>query len=159
MPRCDITPKALIAYEEFLRLIDLHPKRYNAKSHKAFHEKLTSFIGENGQYSVLGKSDNRRTSKMSAPGEEREKVPFTLVINTLYIVRKLMLDVMVTKIRRPQRLFRNQLQILMTLPQQEVDAHENRQGFIVSSVVLLFEEQDVEMLHCRECKCLLHRHD
>ena len=39
----------------------------------------------------------------------------------------------------------------MPLPQQEVGAHGNRQGFIVSSVALLFEEQDVEMLHCRGC--------
>jgi transposase InsO family protein len=74
VPRCDITPKALIAYEFFLRHIDLHThKRYNAKSYKAFHEKLTSFIGENGQYSVLEKADNRRPSKMSAPRGEREK--------------------------------------------------------------------------------------
>ena len=72
MPRCDITPKALIAYEFFLRHIDLHThKRYNAKAHEALRKKLTSFIGERGQYSVLEKSDNRRTSKMSAPRGER----------------------------------------------------------------------------------------
>ena len=35
---------------------------------------LTSFIGENGQYLVLEKSDNRSTSKMSAPRGERKKV-------------------------------------------------------------------------------------
>jgi hypothetical protein len=37
----------------------------------------------------------------------------------------------------------------MLLLQQEVGAHENRQGFIVSNVALLFEEQDVEILRCR----------
>ena len=34
---------------------------------------------------------------------------------------------MVTKIRRPQRLFRNQLQTMMPLPQQEVRAHDPQQ--------------------------------
>jgi hypothetical protein len=63
-----------------------------------------------------------------------------------------------TEISRSQRLFRNQLQILTPLQQQEVGAHENRRGFIVSNVAMLFEEQDVEMLRCRECKRLLHRH-
>jgi hypothetical protein len=58
-----------------------------------------------------------------------------------------MLDLMVTKIRRPQRLFRNQLQTMMPLPQQEVRAHGNRQDFIVSSITLLFADQTVEMLH------------
>jgi hypothetical protein len=62
-------------------------------------------------------------------------------------VRKLVLDLMVTKIRRPQRLLRNQLQTLMPLPHQEVGVHGNRQGFIVSSVVMLFADQTVEMLH------------
>ncbi len=74
VPRCDITPRALIAYEEFLRHIDLHHECDNTKAHAAFRKKLTSFIGENGQYSVLEKSDNRRTSKMSAPCGERKKV-------------------------------------------------------------------------------------
>jgi hypothetical protein len=74
VPRRDITPKALIAYEEFLRQIHLHHDRDNAKAHEALRKKLTSFIGESGQYSVLEKSDNRRTSKMSAPRGEREKV-------------------------------------------------------------------------------------
>ncbi len=31
---------------------------------------MTSFIGENGIHSVLGNSDNRRTSKMSVPRGE-----------------------------------------------------------------------------------------
>ena len=42
--------------------------------HEARRKKLTSFIGESGQYSVLEKSDNRHTSKMSAPRGERERV-------------------------------------------------------------------------------------
>jgi hypothetical protein len=46
----------------------------------------------------------------------------------------------------------------MPLLQQEVGAHENLQGFIVSNVALLFEEQDVEILRCRECKRFLRRH-
>ena len=62
-------------------------------------------------------------------------------------MKKLVLDLMVTTIPRPQWLFRNQLQILMPLPQQEVVVHGNRQGFIVSSVVMLFADQTVEMLH------------
>ena len=69
-----------------------------------------------------------------------------------------MIDVTVSNIRRFQRLLRNQLQILMPLLQQEVGAHENRQGFIVSNVALLFEEQDVGILRCRECKRFLRRH-
>jgi hypothetical protein len=69
-----------------------------------------------------------------------------------------MLDVTVSNIRRFQRLPRTQLQILTPLPQQEEDVNERRWGFIASSVTLLFEEQDVEMLRCRECKRLLHRH-
>ena len=44
------------------------------------------------------------------------------------------------------------------LLQQEVGAHENRQGFIVSNVALLFEEQDVEILRYRECRRFLRRH-
>jgi hypothetical protein len=84
VPRCDITPKALIAYEEFLhqrqkprywnrqRVSNGHV--YTDEAGKAFQQKLTSFIGKNGEYSVLEKSDNRRTSKMSAPRGEREKV-------------------------------------------------------------------------------------
>ena len=70
VPRRDITPKALIAYEEFLRQLHLHHDHDNAKAHEALRKKLTSFIGERGQYSVLEKSDNRRTSKMSAPRGE-----------------------------------------------------------------------------------------
>ena len=41
---------------------------------KKFQNQLTSFIGKNGEYSVLEKSDNRHTSKMSAPRGEREQV-------------------------------------------------------------------------------------
>ena len=62
-------------------------------------------------------------------------------------VKKLVLDLMVTTIPRPQWLFRNQLQILMPRPQQEVGVHGNRQGFIVSSITMLFEDQTVEMMH------------
>jgi hypothetical protein len=62
-------------------------------------------------------------------------------------VKKLVLDLMVTTIRRPQWLFRNQLQILAPLPQPEVGAHGSRQDFIVSSITLLFADQTVEMLH------------
>ena len=74
--RRDITPKALVAYEEFLhqRQVDRHWNRhresdgrvYSDKVGKAFQQKLTSFIGTNGEYSVLVKLDDRRTSKMSA---------------------------------------------------------------------------------------------
>ena len=67
-------------------------------------------------------------------------------------------NVTVSKIRMFQRLPRNQLQILTPLPQQEEDVYENRWGFIVSSVALLFEEQGVEILRCRECKRFLRRH-
>jgi hypothetical protein len=74
VPRRDITPKALIAYEEFLRQLHLHHDHDNAKAHEALRKKLTSFIGERGQYSVLEKSDNHCTSKMSAPRGEREQV-------------------------------------------------------------------------------------
>jgi hypothetical protein len=73
-----------MAYEEFLRLeqprfrngrLREHPEGlYTAKEREAFQKHLTSFIGENGKYSVLGNSDNRRTSKMAAPRGEREKV-------------------------------------------------------------------------------------
>jgi hypothetical protein len=73
VPRRDITPKALIAYEEFLRHFDLDHQRDHAKWHKAFQEKPTSFIGENGQYSVLEKSDDRHTSKLSAFRGERDR--------------------------------------------------------------------------------------
>ena len=62
-------------------------------------------------------------------------------------VRKLMIDVTVSNIRRFQRLSRNRLQILAPLPQPEVGAHGNRQDFIVSSITLLFADQTVEMLH------------
>ena len=62
-------------------------------------------------------------------------------------VQKLVLDLMVTTIRRPQRLFQNQLQLLAPLPQPEVGAHGSRQDFIVSSITLLFADQTVEMLH------------
>jgi hypothetical protein len=70
VPRCDITPKVLMAYEEFLR----RGPRTGRTAREAFQKKLTSFIGRNGKYSVLEKSDNRCTSKMSAPRGEREKV-------------------------------------------------------------------------------------
>ena len=77
--RRDVTPKALIAYEEFLRSFDGlksslpynhagHSKEgYTQTQRTTFKKRLTSFIGENGIHSVLGNSDNRRTSKMSAP--------------------------------------------------------------------------------------------
>ncbi len=75
VPRCDITPKALMAYEEFLRQkVPRNGRVDTGKAHPAFQRKLTSFIGKTGEYSVLEKSDNRRTSKMSAPRGEREKV-------------------------------------------------------------------------------------
>ena len=74
--RRDITPKALVAYEEFLhqRQVHRHWNRhresdghfYSDQVGKAFQQKLTSFIGTNGEYSVLVKLDDRRTSKMSA---------------------------------------------------------------------------------------------
>jgi len=83
VPRRDITPKALVAYEEFLhqRQVHRHWNRhrvsdgrvYSDKAGKALQQKLTSFIGKNGEYSVLEKTDNRRTSKMSSPRGEREK--------------------------------------------------------------------------------------
>jgi hypothetical protein len=62
-------------------------------------------------------------------------------------VKKLVLDLMVMTIRKPQWLFRNQPQMLMPRPQQEVRAHGNRQGFIVSSNTMLFADQTVEMLY------------
>jgi hypothetical protein len=62
-------------------------------------------------------------------------------------VKKLVLDLMVTTIHRPQWLFRNHLQMLMPRPPQEVGVHGNRQGFIVSSIKMLFADQTVEMLH------------
>jgi hypothetical protein len=77
VPRRDITPKALMAHEEFLRLEQprfRNGRVYTAKEREAFQKKLTSFIGENGKYSVLRNSDNRRTSKMSAPYGERDGV-------------------------------------------------------------------------------------
>jgi len=83
VPRRDITPKALVAYEEFLhqRQVDRHWNRhresdghfYSDQVGKAFQQKLTSFIGTTGEYSVIEKSDDRRTSKMSASHGEREK--------------------------------------------------------------------------------------
>ena len=69
VPRCDITPKALMAYEEFLR----RAPRAGRTTREAFNNKLTSFIGRNGKYSVLEKLDDHRTSKMSASRGEREK--------------------------------------------------------------------------------------
>ena len=85
VPRCDITPKALIAYEKFLRSYDElesslpvhvgHSKEgYNQTQRTKFQKRLTTFIGKHGEYSVLEKSDNRRTSTMSASRGEREKV-------------------------------------------------------------------------------------
>ena len=73
VPRRDITPKALIDYEEFLRQTHLHHDHDNAKAHEQLRKKLTSFIGDDEQYSVLEKSDNRRTSKMSASRGKRKK--------------------------------------------------------------------------------------
>ena len=46
---------------------------YNQKQRTKFQKRLTTFIGKHGEYSVLEKSDNRRTSKMSASRGEREK--------------------------------------------------------------------------------------
>jgi hypothetical protein len=79
---CQRHKSALIAYEEFLRSFDRlksslpvhagHSKEgYTQTQRTAFKKKLASFIGINGEYSVLGNSDNRRTSKMSAPRGER----------------------------------------------------------------------------------------
>jgi hypothetical protein len=73
VPRRDITSKALVAYEEFLHQRQVHRSGYSDKVVKAFQQKLTSFIGTNGEYSVLEKSDDRRTSKMSVSRGEREK--------------------------------------------------------------------------------------
>jgi hypothetical protein len=77
VPRCDITPKALMEYEEFLRRGPRARERVpqvGRRTLEAFQNKLTSFIGRNGRYSVLEKLDNRCTSKMSAPHGECEKV-------------------------------------------------------------------------------------
>jgi len=69
VPRCDITPKALMAYEEFLR----RAPRAGRTTRETFNKKLTSFIGRNGKYSVLAQSDDHRTSRMSASHGEREE--------------------------------------------------------------------------------------
>ena len=74
--RRDITPKALVAYEEFLRLIYRrhgNGREYTAQAYATFRQKLISFIGDNGEYSVLQKLDDHRTSKISASRGEREK--------------------------------------------------------------------------------------
>ena len=76
VPRRDITPKALVAYEEFLRLIYRrhgNGREYTAQAYATFRQKLISFIGDNGDYSVLEKLDDHRTSKISASRGEREK--------------------------------------------------------------------------------------
>ena len=83
VPRRDITPKALVAYEEFLhhRPVDRHWNRhrksdgrvYSDKVGQAFQQKLTSFIGTAGEYSVIEKSGDRRASKISESHGEREE--------------------------------------------------------------------------------------
>jgi transposase InsO family protein len=70
VPRRDITPKALVAYEEFLR--ETEPRQMPQNGHIS-RKHLTSFIGEHGEHSVIENSDNRRTSKMSVPRGERKK--------------------------------------------------------------------------------------
>jgi hypothetical protein len=70
VPRRDITPKALVAYEEFLR--ESEPRQVPHDGHVS-RKSLTSFIGEHGEHSVIENSDNRRTSKISVPRGEREK--------------------------------------------------------------------------------------
>jgi hypothetical protein len=81
VPRRDITPKALIAYEEFLRSFDGlksnlqfhtgHSKEgYTQTQRMTFKKKLASFMGENGEYSVLGNSDNRRTLTGPLPAQD-----------------------------------------------------------------------------------------
>jgi hypothetical protein len=63
-----------MAYEEFLRTEPRNGRVYTATMREAFKKKLASFIGRHGKYSVLEKSDNRRTSKTSAPRGEHEQV-------------------------------------------------------------------------------------
>ena len=70
VPRRDITPKALVAYEEFLR--EAEPRQMPHDGHVS-RKRLSSFIGEHGEHSVIENSDNRRTSKISVPRGEREK--------------------------------------------------------------------------------------
>jgi len=70
VPRRDITPKALVAYEEFLR--EAEPRQKPHDGHVS-RKRLSSFIGEHGEHSVIENSDNRRTSKISVPRGEREK--------------------------------------------------------------------------------------
>jgi hypothetical protein len=78
VPRRDITPKALDAYEKFLRS---EPPRRN-KSHNSgtgisavqregFKKKLETFIGVNGQYSVIETLDAYRASTIPTPRGER----------------------------------------------------------------------------------------
>ena len=75
--RRDITPKALVAYEEFLRMEP--PQVYregggcSTMSREKFQKRLESFIGENGKYSVIGSSGSNRTSKARASRGEREE--------------------------------------------------------------------------------------
>jgi transposase InsO family protein len=77
VPRRDITPKALVAYEEFLRMEP--PQVYregggcSAMSREMFQKRLESFIGENGKYSVIGSSGSNRTSKARGSRGEREE--------------------------------------------------------------------------------------
>jgi hypothetical protein len=87
VPRRDITPKALIAYEEFLRLeppqdgggehLGGARKRpgfgYPAGLQGAFRKKLETFIGAHGQHSVIKPADSRRISKVSVTRGEREE--------------------------------------------------------------------------------------
>ena len=58
-----------MAYEEFLQ----RGPRTGRTAREAFQKKLTSFIGEHGEHSVIENSDNHRTSKMSVPRGERKK--------------------------------------------------------------------------------------
>ena len=74
--RRDITTKPLVAYEDFFGSQQPrrnHPDIYSVLQKEAFQKKLDSFIGENGKHSVVGLSDNRRTSKVSVPRGEREE--------------------------------------------------------------------------------------
>jgi hypothetical protein len=77
--RRDITPKALSSYEKFFRLGTPQADRprsgrgYSAAQQGAFRKKLESFVGVNGQYSVINHADSRRTPKVSVCRGEREE--------------------------------------------------------------------------------------
>jgi hypothetical protein len=73
--------KSVAAYEEFLR--SEPPRRskdhdpgtgLSAAQREDFKKKLETFIGVNGQYSVIGTSDARRASTVPVPRGEREEV-------------------------------------------------------------------------------------